>query len=475
MEQPPLERMLTFVLRGAEQTQLVAELMGRMANVILVGPDGTIVTAARRVTHKMTSARVILPGHPYVPPPTPAKAPPDRVTAGELATWLAATPDRQAWRVLVSHVRGVSPLAAREIVFRAVGERARPAGRIDAETVAGVLLALFALPESGDWAPCIARDGDAVVAYAPYRLTHLPGVEVVDSICQAILDYEASQLGGDSYRAARAGVARLIEEARERVRRRLAALAREESEQDAIEHLRLCGDLILAYQTKLAPGQTQLEAPFEPEEPPLLIQVDPARSAVENAQDYYKRYRRARRAAELVPQKIEEAQGAMATLDQLATDLELAEDRAAIDVVHDMLRQSGHIGRPVPRRAPGPDGPLRLVSSDGFTILVGRNSRQNEAVTSRQAKSDALWLHARGVPGGHVVVKSAGGTVPGRTRREAAGLAAYYSRARGEAAVPVVATDVRHVRRLRGGGAGMVTFDHAETLIVAPLPPDEVR
>src|SRR5262249_28340196 len=120
-----------------------------------------------------------------------------------------------------------------------------------------------------------------------------------------------------------------------------------------------------------------------------------------------------------------------------------------------------------PRKAAEGGSPLRRQSSEGFTLLVGKNSRQNELVTFSEAAANDLWLHARGVPGAHVIVKAGGRPVPEMTLREAAALAAYYSQARAAGSVPVDYTQQRYVRHLKGGGPGMVTYERERTLHVA--------
>ncbi|RMF37812.1 MAG: DUF814 domain-containing protein, partial [Chloroflexi bacterium] len=117
--------------------------------------------------------------------------------------------------------------------------------------------------------------------------------------------------------------------------------------------------------------------------------------------------------------------------------------------------------------------PLRITSPDGFLILVGRNARQNDEVTFKRAGPDDLWLHARGVPGAHVVIKSGGQAVPETTLHLAATLAAYYSAARDGAQIAVDVTERKRVRRLKGNRPGMVTYRGERTLwIKGPvLPP----
>jgi predicted ribosome quality control (RQC) complex YloA/Tae2 family protein len=125
-------------------------------------------------------------------------------------------------------------------------------------------------------------------------------------------------------------------------------------------------------------------------------------------------------------------------------------------------------GKAVP---PGGGVPLHVQSDDGFTILIGKNSRQNEEVTFHQATANDVWLHARGVPGAHVIIKAAGREVPRRTLEQAARLAAYYSQARGSTSVPVDHTQQRHVRHMKGGGPGMVIYERERTIHAEPDPP----
>jgi predicted ribosome quality control (RQC) complex YloA/Tae2 family protein len=229
--------------------------------------------------------------------------------------------------------------------------------------------------------------------------------------------------------------------------------------------------LILAYSSTIARGQTELQAQYDPDGPPLVIALDPKLPPVANAQAYFREYEKSKRAAADVPERLAAAARETAYLDQLATDLELATNWPEINEVREALSAAGFLKEPPPARPRGgASRPLRVVSEDGLVILVGRNSRQNEEVTFRRAAPDDLWLHARGVPGGHVVVKSGGRPVPERTLQHAARLAAGYSAARDEIDVPVDVIARKRVRRLKGSHArpGMVTYTAAETLRVKP-------
>jgi predicted ribosome quality control (RQC) complex YloA/Tae2 family protein len=469
----PYERVLTLTFQGASRLELVAELTGRQANLILVAEDETVLALARPVTAAMSRTRLVLPGRPYAPPPSPGKTLPRDVTESLVADWLAESPGEPAWRGVVAHMLGVAPLAARELVARASGDALTPAGATDPARLSQALSNLWREALSGRAEPCVAYDdAGEVTAYAAYALTHLGDWQPQASISAAISAYEAARSGVDPYRAARAEVAALIAVALNRAARREAALEREQADPAAIAALRQAGELILSFRHQIRPGDRQLVAGFDPNQPETVL-LDPALGATENAERYFDRYRRKRKAAEALPARLAEAAAVRATLEQLALDLDLATDRAAIDAVHDELAALGYTPRPGRPRAAAPSAPLTWVSSDGLTVLVGRNSRQNERLTFERAARGDLWLHALDVPGAHVVIKAAGRAVPERTILEAAALAAWFSRARNELAAAVAVTDVRYVKRLKGGGPGMVSVQQAETVVVRPAGPGD--
>ncbi|MEZ4831010.1 MAG: NFACT RNA binding domain-containing protein [Caldilineaceae bacterium] len=162
-----------------------------------------------------------------------------------------------------------------------------------------------------------------------------------------------------------------------------------------------------------------------------------------------------------------------AFIEQLQSDLALAENQPEIVSVREELRRRLPAARPKRQRsAPDRSNPLRFLSPDGFAILVGRNSRQNEIVTFKEANAEDLWLHIRDLPGAHVVIRNGGQPVGEETITAAAQLAAYYSSQRGEQAVPVAVTPRRFVSRMAGGRTGQVYYRNEETRAVAAAKPD---
>ena len=470
VEQPPWERILHLTFHGPEgATTLVVETMGRHSNILLLDEAQIVLDAVKRVTPQMSRVRPILPRTPYRPPPAQAKALPDTFTQADLLELLeAAAPDEPLWRVLVRGVAGISPLAAREIAFRATGNATAPVAAAEhATAVLAALQTLCAPAHTGAWQPTVVREGENVVAFAPYPLTHLGRYEEVESMSAAVETYYAHVTSRDAYAQARQAVQKLIDEARQRLERRREALQREHVAPEEVERLRRSGELILAYQWQIQPGQAALEVPYEPEGKPLRITLDPRLSPVENAQAYFRRYEKAKRAAQEVPAALAQVAQQLDYLAQLETDLQLAENRSAIDEVRELLEETGLVRAPRRRRKAPRSRPLRF-EFDGFTVWVGRNARQNDELTFRRASPNDLWLHARGIPGAHVIVKTGGREVPEAVLQRAAQLAARYSAARDEHHVDVDVTQVRHVRRMKGGAPGQVVYRGERTLRVSP-------
>ncbi|MFN8529431.1 MAG: NFACT RNA binding domain-containing protein [Anaerolineae bacterium] len=282
--------------------------------------------------------------------------------------------------------------------------------------------------------------------------------------------YYSTPEGEDAYNAGKNLVRVEMDEIKARLSARLASLQRSMTDDSEREVLRQSGELILAYQYALQPGQTELKAQYDPDQPELIIKIDLDMSALENAQRYFDKYNRAKRALDDVPRLIEETEGELALVAQLDTDLNLAANWGEIDEVQQTLQAAGlWRGKPSAKIAGGnKSARLRFVLPDGMVIWVGRNSRQNEIVTFDKASPNDTWLHAHGVAGSHVVIKNEGRRIPDDVIEKAAALAAYYSASRGEGRVVVDVTERRHVRKIKGAAAGMVTYRNEVTRTVEP-------
>jgi len=473
--QPPWERILTLHFDGeAGRCRLIAELIGRYSNVILVGPDGDVLEAVKHVGPEINRYRVTLPARPYEPPPQPpGRRPPTDVTAQAWAGILSSVePGRPLHRVLTSQLFAVSPTAAREVAARTTGDPEAQAKGISPDSIPQALAELFSPLSDGTWAPHVAfDDSDNVVAFAPYELRQFGRCEPTAEISEAMWRYFQRRLATDAYAAARRRVQELIDDARSSVEHALEQVRAQRVNQEEIDALREAGELLLTYQHRIERGAQEVTVPGYDGEP-RSIDLDPKLTAVENAQATFERYRKAARAAKRIPARIRALKTDLAYLDQLEADLALAESRPEIDAVHEALIEAGWTKKKPKQSSSAMAKRPRRFDVGDFPIFVGRNAPQNDQVTFERGSPDDLWLHARGLPGAHVIVKSGGRPVPDDVVERAAELAAYYSSAQRSDQVDVDVTERRFVRRAPGRRPGLVTYRNEETLLVEPRGPE---
>jgi len=475
VEQPPLERILVLsILKHPAprkedpddvdeelRSELVLELIGSRANILLVDDNNLILDAVKRVPDG--AKRAIMPRQPYIAPPRPDRLDPRSATGSGIRA--AGEGERDLLKALTGIYSGVSPQQAREAVVRATGGapiEGDVAPPFDA--IAQALRGLWSEP----FEPSLAYDDEQVVAFAAYRMQQYAETRQVAGISEALETFYAGAAQVTSHAQRRDALLRRLGEVRERSRRQLESLSRELERASALERLRWEGEMIFGFLHQIEPGQTELTLEGR------TIRLDPQRTPVENAQARFREYDKAKAAVAGVPERLAAAENELRYLDETIALLELAEGYAAIAAIEREATEGGLLKAPGGKTPRGPRSqPLRVTSSDGIPIWVGRSSGQNEEVTFRIARPDDLWLHVREQPGAHVLIR-ADVPVPDRTLEQAAGLAAYFSRARGSTSAEVVVTRKRNVRKIPGGPPGLVSYRDERSLRVAPLAPDAI-
>ena len=528
----PFERVLFLRFHHPEHggSILAVEPIGQLGNLILMNADDRILDALVRVPAGENAQRVLLPRRTYQLPPPQDRMPPveEREDPHLQAAQSPADEDDgdQArapllWRSLLNHFAGVSPTLAREAAWRATGDASAPLTAQAFADARQALSNLWSSAAAGDWTPGIAVDEqDGVAAFAPYELHFCGEFVQTDSASAAAAAFYAAQerdvsSSRDEYAGVRGGVAALVRQAQARVQSQLRALAVDEPAPGEPELVRTRAEWLLALSSQIpqrangpgaqeelslqdgmaavkpAPngqmqlivfaagdfsfGQAAAGEELAAEGDDLIVPLDPKHSPVEQAERMFDRAAKMERAARIIPRRRARLEADRAYLQQLESDVSLAQDQPEIVAVREALREAGYLRQRRDRREKvqrDRSQPLRYLSPEGFPILVGRNARQNEIVTFSEAGRDDLWLHVREGPGAHVVIRCGGQPVPAPTRTAAAQLAAWFSRQRGNAGVGVVITPRRFVTRMAGGRPGQVHFRSEETISVpAELPP----
>ncbi|WP_129626921.1 Rqc2 family fibronectin-binding protein [Candidatus Oscillochloris fontis] len=445
---------------------LIIEPMDRRSNIILVDDNNLVMESIKRVTPRM-SQRVIMPRHVYELPPAQEKRDPTRAM-GEGLAGLSASVGNELEKALVATYRGVSPQVAREVIFRSLGQ---PKAPISADlpwySLAARLREIFSPP----WQPCLVRGPDGPLAYAAYHLGHLANTQDAPSISAVLEEFYAARETLTNHTQRRSALAQQLSTAAERLQHQHDQIRAELRKAGDLEVLRWEGEMIFAFLHALQPGQTVLTVEGR------KIQLDPQRKPVEQAQERFKAYDKAKSALAGLPELLGQVELRIHGVEQLRALLLLSDDYDQIEQIAIEAEELGYLREhPDPvrqrrRRKTSKARPLQVQSSDGFSIVIGRSARQNEEVTFHIGRPDDLWLHARGIHGSHVIIRSGGREVPETTLIEAAGLAAHFSQAAADANVEIDLCRRVLVRKIVGGAPGLVTYHAERTLRAAPRKP----
>jgi predicted ribosome quality control (RQC) complex YloA/Tae2 family protein len=475
---PPLERILEIVFEpqaGLTPVSLIAEIMSRRSNLILIGENQLIVGAARVVGWEKNPLRAIYPGEIYRPVPTQNKLNPLQMNTEEFASLfmenLAAKEKPE--QALLATVDGISPLIAKELIYRSRQQIISGASVINPAPIFSEVKSLFNALSNGQYNPVLLPDKNI---YAAVRLTHLPAEEQIEqtSISEMLDRFYSGMIHTEAEKALK----KLLQNA---VERRLAALKRKElalkkdlkATELAAQH-RLFGELLLAYGDQVPRGADSALLPdlYQPDEK-ILVPLNPSRTAAANAQQYFNRYRKAKTGQDEVRRQLKITNTEAEYCRSLLYSIENAGGSTLAEIRLELI-DSGYLrdkqkGKKKELTAPQP---LVFKSESGKTILVGRNNRQNDYITFKVAVRRDIWFHIRQLPGSHVILKETIWPPAAEDIDEAAFLAAYFSRGRESSVADVDYTEVRHVRRRPGGKPGQVFYENYETVTVNPLNQD---
>ena len=452
-----------------ELRRLVLEVMGRYSNLMLLDGTGRILEAARHVSADMSRVRQILPGLPYEAPPAQDKLAPEEITAEALQQRLRAQGDIPLAKALMASVSGLSMLSARELSFRVL-----PAGCDRAESEAeaqdmAARLALFLqhLPEKADPRLLVDENGDALDVL-PFAYLHLAvdREKACGSLSGAMEAFFGARDRQDRIHQKSAAMVRLLKNEIARCEKKLALQEEELASAARMDEYRVMGEVLNANLWQLQKGMTEVRLPnwYDEAGGTITIPLDRQLTPSQNAQRYFKRYQKTRSARERAAQEKEKTLRELNLLEGMLLDVGKCVGESELEEIREELAAAGYMKRVTDRRRQRvlpPSRPYHYRSADGIDIYVGKNARQNERLTA-SARGDDLWLHAKDMPGSHVIA-ACEGDVPEATLRAALTLAAWYSKGQRSSNVPVDYTRRRHVKKPGGTPAGFVIYTHQHT------------
>ena len=486
IRQPELERLLHFDFDAINELgdhvtlTLTMEIMGRYSNIILSDENGKIVDALKRVDAEMSSQRLVLPGLTYHLPPPQNKLCPLTSTQQQVVEALQSLPrDMELSKGLLAVLQGVSPIVCREIQHRVGRGRELTVKTMDEEQWFRTGFFFQQLKETL-----------TEVSGSPYMAVNLQKKPMDFSFLE-IRQYGTSAIvkQGESFsalldefyrerdqqermRVREQDLLRLLSTHSERLSRKINAQRGELEQCAERDTLRIAGDLISANMYAIAKGAVSVDLPnfYEETQPLVHIKLDPALTPSQNAQKYYKEYRKAKTAEEKLTEQIDLAGKELEYLESVLDALARAETERDLSEIRGELMEQGYLRVPRSKREKmaSVSAPMRFTTSDGFTVLVGRNNRQNDRLTLKTANNNDIWFHTKNIPGSHTVLVTEGKEPTETAMVEAAQLAAQHSRAKDSAQVPVDYTQIRYVSKPQGAKPGMVIYVNYKTIYVTP-------
>ena len=480
VRQEPLERVVTLTVLASDEMgersrfTLVWEGMPRRANLILCDRDGRIIDCLRRVDLEAEQDRQVLPGLFYRLPTRQDKRSPLSVTEEEFAALLGrAAPDAPLDGWLLDTFTAISPLVARELTVRACGSTDAPVSQGSA------LWDVFSrwqkdVNENTFTPTLIKRNGSLadftygpVTQYGTYAET-----EGYDSFSHLLDDFYEKREQAERVKQKGRDLLKTATTARDRVRRKLAAQEKELAACQDRDHLRICGELITANLYRMERGQSRLTAQnyYDENCADMDIPLDVRLSPQENAARYFKQYAKAKTAEKYLTAQLQKGREELQYLESVLQELAQAESEQDFNDIRTELTDGGYL-RGRGKKQPGfqrASKPREFRSSAGLRILVGRNNRQNDRLTTKDADKRDIWLHTQKIHGSHVILCT-GGTEPDeQSLMEAASLAAYFSQAQSSTKVPVDYTPVKFVKKPAGAKPGMVVYTTYQTMLADP-------
>ncbi|SHE35307.1 Rqc2 family fibronectin-binding protein [Desulforamulus putei] len=489
LEQVGLERILKFSIDSRDELGrpgeklLICEVMGKHSNILLVDPDNnTIVDGIHRYSHAVSRYREVLPNRPYLSPPEQGKRDPRTFSEEQFRTEIMDSDlAARVADVLLQRIAGVGPQTCREMVARAglpLDYRLEHCGDYELTQLWRQVQWVCTMLEEGSFEPTLLLDRRGQpLEFAALDITHIKAHRREKGGMSSVLDRYYEKLNNlrllEGYRQS---LLQTVRKEISRLKKKLSLYQKSLATAEKAEKYRIYGELLTAYLYQIEQGpEAKVQNFYDPEGTEAVIPMDPSLTPAQNAQAYFKKYLKAKNTRDAVINQLEQAESELSYLEAVETAVLQAPDMEDLTEIRGELEEQTYLkpkvqqGRSKAKKEQSRPRPLSFMSSDGYTILVGKNNKQNDYLTLRLAGDEDLWLHTKDIPGSHVIIRcDRGPDVPDQTLLEAATLAAWFSKGRQSGKVPVDYTRRRHVWKPKGAKPGMVLYDNQRTLYVTP-------
>ncbi len=472
--QPGLERIIRIHIEHLNEMGdpckkiLVAEIMGKHSNIIFVNDENRIIDSIKHISGMVSSVREVLPGREYFIPLTQDKQ--DPLTASfESFQSLITIKAMPVFKALYSSYTGLSPMIAHEICTEANidgdSSTAVFTQATDGEKQLERLYHAFDLVmrkvREKDFSPAVIYENGEPVEFTVLPLLSYAGSETKEftSVSALLEEYYAQKNQISRIRQKSVDLRRIVQTALERNIKKYDLQVKQMQDTEKKDRYKIYGELLNTYGYNVAPGARSMEALNYYTNEMITIPLDPLLTPSENAKKYFDKYGKLKRTYDALSTLTVEVKEEIDHLESVKTSLDIALLEEDLTQIKEELIESGYIRRKgSSKKVKITSKPFHYISSDGFHIYVGKNNYQNDELTFKFAAGNDWWFHAKGIPGSHVIVKTNGEELPDSTFEEAARLAAYYSKGRGQEKTEIDYLEKKNVKKPGGSKPGFVVY-----------------
>ena len=368
---------------------------------------------------------------------------------------------------------GIGPVIAREIAYRALGDRDVYAAYLGdeqkqaVEKAVGEVVAYYGNPQ---YTTVYDESGKpSEFSFMPLlQYGQLP-TKGYDSLNTLLDEYYAQKDKAERLRQKGKDLYRLTQTLTERTQRKQVARKEELEESRDSEKYKIYGELLTANLWQLEKGMKNIKVLNYYTNEEITIPLDVKLNGNQNAQKYYKEYKKRQTAVKMLTELIKQGEIELEYLKSINYAVQEAQSEAELMAIRSELHGAGYIKYYKQRdKKQKPQDFIKYESSDGFLICVGRNNLQNDKLTMKTARGKDMWFHTKKAPGSHVVVISEGADIPLKTQNEAAMLAVHHSSLKDSARVEIDYTFVKNIKKTNDLKPGMVIYDTYESAVITP-------
>lgn len=490
IKQPSMERIIEIEISTINELGdptnklLIIEIMGRHSNIILINKEtNIIIDSIKRIGNNISRYRQVLPGNDYFYPPNQNKYNPLIFDKEKVSLLLNEFPKgKKIEKFFINTFTGISPVIAREICYISGIHNDQPLETLSSKQKQFLKLSFIEIIEkvkNKEFIPNIIYNEKETklidFSVLPLRqYNQLLHVKQYYSISNLLDQFYMKRDKLERIKQKSSDLLHTIKNKLDRSYKKLVKLQNEYNKSKNATIYKLYGELITSNIYSLEKGmeKTILNNFYSNNQEKIEIPLNPNLSPVENAQKYFKRYRKSKNAIQHLSKQIISTEEEIYYLESQMENIKNCTELHEIEEIKIELRMEGYLA-PLNKKStnknPPPSSPLHFISSEGLDIYVGKNNKQNDTLTLKLSSSDDIWLHTKGIPGSHVIVKNNNNAnITNKTLLEAATLASYYSKAKNSNNVPVDYTNVKYVKKTKGSKPGMVIYDNFQTLYVTP-------